>query len=241
MDDGNLLLGAEILQAASQDYPDNMDVRRAVAGAYARIGRYADAVTLFKAISMDNASVGDYQGAISAALGATDMAQAEAWLRQALGRFPGDPQILAEAARFEQARGNSGRAADYWRAALAAMPPGAAVKNLASDLETSSGAMKNPGAGRHQAPARPPPRALRKQAAALARLRAPALPLPFTPRPRPMRRARSGSILLLTIRFPCLAAHPCFPRPTGREPRPAMRPFSRPGTRQSKPRRPNRC
>ncbi len=89
-----------------------------MAGAYARVGRAADAVTLFKTIPMDNATSGDYQGAISAALGATDMVQAEAWLRQALARFPGDPKILGLAARFEQARGNNERAADYWRAAL---------------------------------------------------------------------------------------------------------------------------
>ena len=55
------------------------------------------------------------------------MSQAEAWLRLALARFPNDPQILAEAARFEQARGNTARAADFWRASLAAMPPGASA------------------------------------------------------------------------------------------------------------------
>ena len=57
MDEGNLLRGVEILQAASQDYPDNLAVRRAVAGAYARVGRVADAVTLFKTIPMENAQL----------------------------------------------------------------------------------------------------------------------------------------------------------------------------------------
>jgi tetratricopeptide (TPR) repeat protein len=136
MEEGNLLRGVEMLQAASKDYPDNLDIRRAVAGAYARVGRFADAVTLFKAIPMDNAAAGDYAGAISAALGATDMAQAETWLRQALSRFPSDPQVLGLAARFEHARGNNERAADYWRAALAVMPPGAAVKSLDSVVGT---------------------------------------------------------------------------------------------------------
>ncbi|MDR3418700.1 MAG: cellulose synthase subunit BcsC-related outer membrane protein, partial [Nevskia sp.] len=140
MDGGHLLRGVEILQAASLDYPDNMDVRRAVAGAYARVGRATDAVTLFKTIPMDSASSGDYQGAISAALGATDMAQAEAWLRQALARYPSDPQILGLAARFEQARGNNERAADFWRAALSAMPAGASMKSLDSGLVYPPGA-----------------------------------------------------------------------------------------------------
>ena len=110
-------------------------------------GRAADAVTLFKTIPMDNASSGDYQGAISAALGATDMAQAEAWLRQALAHYPNDPQILGLAARFEQARGNNERAADYWRAALAPMPPGAAMKSLDSGLGYPAGIYCASGAG----------------------------------------------------------------------------------------------
>jgi tetratricopeptide (TPR) repeat protein len=147
MDEGNLLRGVELLQAASKDYPDNLDIRKAVAGAYARVGRAADAVAIFKTIPMENASPGDYQGAISAALGAADMAQAEAWLRQALTRFPSDPQVLGPAARFEQARGNNERAADYGRAALAAMPPDAAVKSLDSGLGYPAGSYAPPAPG----------------------------------------------------------------------------------------------
>ena len=147
MTNGNLLRGVEILQAASQDYPDNMNVRRAVAGAYARVGRAADALTLFKTIPMDDASSGDYQGAIAAALAARNMAQAEAWLRQALGRFPSDPQILGLAARFEQSRGNNERATDFWRASLAVMPPGSTVRSLESGLNYPPGAYHVPGPG----------------------------------------------------------------------------------------------
>ena len=66
MEEGNLLRGVEMLQAASKDYPDNLDIRRAVAGAYARVGRFADAVTLFKAIPMDNAAAGDYASCLRA-------------------------------------------------------------------------------------------------------------------------------------------------------------------------------
>jgi tetratricopeptide (TPR) repeat protein len=130
MKSGQLVRGVEILQAASEDYPDNMTVRLAVAGAYARVGRSQEAVTLFKSLNMNDASVGDFQGAISAAISATDMAQVEAWLRIALGKYPNDPIVLGLAARFEQARGNNERAAAFWRAAIAAMPPGAGVKSL---------------------------------------------------------------------------------------------------------------
>ncbi len=130
MDAGNIARGVEILEAASEQYPNNLTVRRAVAGAYARVGRAAEAVAMFKTIPMENAVAGDYEGAVGAALAATDMVQAEAWLREALDKFPNDPGVLALAARFEQARGNVQRATDYWRAALAVLPPGASTQKL---------------------------------------------------------------------------------------------------------------
>lgn len=144
---GNLRRGVAILQAASRDYPENLAVRRAVAGAYARVGRAKDALALFKTIPLTGAGAGDYQGAIEAALGAGDLAQAEAWLRQALGAFPADPQILGSAARFEQARGNNARATEYWRAALAAMPADTSMKPLDSYLPEQAGSEKMPEAG----------------------------------------------------------------------------------------------
>jgi len=140
LNSGHLAEGVQLLQAASQNYPDSLAVRRAVAGAYAKVGRATDALGLFKTIPMDDAGPSDYQAAISAALGATDMIQAEAWLRQALAKFPGDPIILGEAARFEQARGNPQRASDYWRAALAALPPGSAAQRLDIGLTAQGGA-----------------------------------------------------------------------------------------------------
>jgi hypothetical protein len=140
LNSGRVAEGVQLLQAASQSYPDSLTVRRAVAGAYAKVGRATDALGLFKTIPMDDAGPQDYRAAISAALGATDMIQAEAWLRQALKKFPGDPGVLAEAARFEQARGNAQRAADFWRAALAALPPGSAAERLDVGLTTQGGA-----------------------------------------------------------------------------------------------------
>jgi hypothetical protein len=83
---------------------------------------------------MQDATVGDFQGAISAALAANDKAQAEVWLRQALDRYPRSPAILALAARFEQARGDNQRAAEYWRASLAAMPQASPADRLAHTL-----------------------------------------------------------------------------------------------------------
>ncbi len=133
-DNGNTARALEILDAAAQAFPDNPMVRKAVAGGYLKAGKSREALSIFKQVDFQDATAGDFQGAIGAALAANDKAQAETWLRQALDRYPRDATILAEAARFEQARGDNGRAADYWRASLAAMPEVSPVDKLAHEL-----------------------------------------------------------------------------------------------------------
>jgi len=146
LNSGHLAEGVQLLQAASQKYPEDMTVRRAVAGAYAKVSRWTDALGLFKTLPMEDAGPHDYEAAISAALGATDMMQAEAWLRQALAKYPNDAGVLAEAARFEQARGNAQRAADYWRASLASLPPGSAASRVDAGM-AGQGGSSHPAAG----------------------------------------------------------------------------------------------
>jgi len=133
-DNGNGSRAIDILDAAAQAFPDNLSVRKAVAGGYLRVGRAKESLQIFKQIDFQDATSGDFQGAIGAALTANDKAQAETWLRQALDRYPRDSAILALAARFEQARGDNGRAADYWRASLAAMPTISPTDRLAHEL-----------------------------------------------------------------------------------------------------------
>jgi tetratricopeptide (TPR) repeat protein len=147
MDSGNLLRGVEILEAALQDYPGNLGVRFAIAGAYARMGRAVDALALYKSIPMNGVGPSEFQGAIGAALAARDMAQAEIWLRVALNRFPNDPNILGLAAQFEQARGNNQRASEFWRAALALIPPGSTLQTLGSGLASPPDSWRAPGPG----------------------------------------------------------------------------------------------
>ena len=136
MDNGNPQRAVEILEAAALAFPDNLNVRKAVAGGYALVGRARDSLMLFKSVPMQDASAGDFRGAVGAALAANDRAQAEVWLRQALDRFPRDAGILQLAARFEQARGDNQRAEDYYRASLAALPQTSPVDRLAHDLVT---------------------------------------------------------------------------------------------------------
>jgi tetratricopeptide (TPR) repeat protein len=134
MDNGNVQRAVDILDAAAQAFPDNLTVRKAVAGGYIKVGRSKESLALFKTIPMQDASAGDFQGAIGAALSANDKAQAEIWLRQALDRYPHNPAVLSLAARFEQARGDNQRAVDYWKASLAAMPQASPADRLAHTL-----------------------------------------------------------------------------------------------------------
>jgi tetratricopeptide (TPR) repeat protein len=134
MDNGNVARAVDILDAAAQAFPDNVTVRKAVAGGYVKVGRAKDSLALFKTIPMQDATAGDFQGAIGAALSANDKVQAEVWLRQALDRYPRNPAILSLAARFEQARGDNQRAVDYWKASIAAMPQATPADRLAHTL-----------------------------------------------------------------------------------------------------------
>lgn len=134
LDNGNNERAVAILEAAAAAFPDNLTVKRVLAGGYLKVGRARQALAIYKTLPNDNSSAADYQGAIGAALAANDKAQAEAWLREALARYSTDYQILGAAARFEQARGDNQRAADYWRAALAAMPEGSPADRLAHEL-----------------------------------------------------------------------------------------------------------
>jgi len=134
LDNNDNQRAVDILEAASRAFPDNMTVRKVLAGGYVRTGQIKDALALYKSVGMQDASPADFQGAIGAALAANDKALAEQWLRQGLERFPNDASVLAMAARFEQARGDKQRAADYWRASIAAMPATSPTDRLAHEL-----------------------------------------------------------------------------------------------------------
>ncbi len=62
------------------------------------------------------------------------MKSAETWLRFGLEQYPKDADMLILAAKFEQARGDVNRAADYYRASLDAMPAADPGAQLATEL-----------------------------------------------------------------------------------------------------------
>ena len=131
---GNIKKSLAILNAAAKAFPDNPGVLRALASGYARAGQPKQAVLIFQSQDMTSATASDYKSAVGAALAANDSKDAETWLRYGLDQYPRDAEMLTLAARFEQARGNSGRAADYFQASLAALPPGDPGAELASEL-----------------------------------------------------------------------------------------------------------
>lgn len=127
-----------ILNAAAQAFPDNPGVERALAAGYARAGLPKQAVAIFKSQDMTSATASDYKSAVGAALAAGDKATAETWLRYGLNQYPRDAQMLILGAKFEQARGDNNRAAEYYRASLAAMPAPDPGAELADELSRPS-------------------------------------------------------------------------------------------------------
>ena len=63
MEDGNPRRAVDILDAASQAFPNNLTVTKAVAGGYARVGRAKEALVIYRTIPMQDASAGDFEGA----------------------------------------------------------------------------------------------------------------------------------------------------------------------------------
>src|SRR6202007_1773865 len=65
----------EILEAAAAAFPDNIEVRRVLAGGYTKTGQARLALNIYKSLPTQDSSAIDFQGAIGAALAANDKAQ----------------------------------------------------------------------------------------------------------------------------------------------------------------------
>ena len=155
MEDGAPQRSIDILAAASQAFPGRVALHASLAGAYAQAGRTADALDLYKTFPIEDAAAEDLERAIDAALTAGDNPQAQQWLQPALARFSRDPGLLSLASRYEQAIGNSPRAAEFYRASQAAMPSTPRPKNPSEELAhpavyaaPHSSSQQNPGARR---------------------------------------------------------------------------------------------
>ncbi|SNS49009.1 Tetratricopeptide repeat-containing protein [Granulicella rosea] len=131
---GNTRRSLAILNATARAFPDNPGVIKALAGGYSRDGQYKQSVMIWKSQNMQTATASDYKAAVGAALAANDLKDAETWLRFGLDQYPKDAEMLNLGAKFEQARGDTNRAAIYYRASLDAMPPADPGAELATEL-----------------------------------------------------------------------------------------------------------
>lgn len=126
-----------VLSTALRAFPSDASVNNALADTYVEAGDPKRAVLLYAREDISQADKEICASAIRAALAAGNRKQAEAWLQTSLDRFGRDAQILQLAAEFEQQRGDSRRAAAYYRAALqAAGPP--TIDELTSSQARSS-------------------------------------------------------------------------------------------------------
>jgi cellulose synthase operon protein C len=123
-----------ILIAAARSTPEDTVVIRALASGCARSELPVQAVILFKSQDMTTATLSDYRSAVGAALAAEDDEDAETWLHSGLEKYPKDPEMLFLAGKFERTRDNDIRAAGYFRATLAALPPGDPVAEVVAEL-----------------------------------------------------------------------------------------------------------
>jgi hypothetical protein len=123
-----------ILIAAARSTPEDTVVIRALAAGCARSELPVQAATLFKSQDMTTATVADYRSAVGAALAAEDGEDAETWLHSGLEKYPKDPEMLFLAGKFERTRDDDIRAAGYFRATLAALPPGDPVAEVVAEL-----------------------------------------------------------------------------------------------------------
>jgi cellulose synthase operon protein C len=130
----NVASSLAILNATARSFSDNPAVLPALAEGYFRSGLPKHAILIFKSQNMTNASVSDYETAVGAALVTHDNEDGETWLRNGLAAHPKDAGMLSIAAKYEQGRGKKKRAAEYYRASLAALPAVDPAVELASKL-----------------------------------------------------------------------------------------------------------
>ena len=116
---GNSKQAMAILEMASQAYPANGDIRRAMAGTYIRNHEGKLAFALYQEINWTTATAVDYAGAIAAASAAHQKEAGRQWLADGLEQYPNDPQLLTAAAQFEEGMGDTHKAEIYWRKVVA--------------------------------------------------------------------------------------------------------------------------
>lgn len=143
---GDLVAAYDMLAPALSERPGNGAVRASLARMYAQAGENKKALTLYESVlEKDPRNLDLMLAAIGTATAAKEYSWAEGTLQMALAQAPNSPKVLTAAGRLYRAEGKTSRAADYFRAAVAAE----------NALGTSSGSARPGGAGFDRVPSNP--------------------------------------------------------------------------------------
>ncbi|MFZ0593075.1 MAG: cellulose synthase subunit BcsC-related outer membrane protein, partial [Bryobacteraceae bacterium] len=136
LDRGDLPQAVSILKAASQLLPTDPAVQGSLAGAYLESRDTKNAYAVYKKWGLENATSGDFSGAVGAALSLNDNDLAVRWLNRGLQKYPRDSRLLSLAGKRAAEQGDYEKAKLYLREALASVPPD---QSGAGQVEGASG------------------------------------------------------------------------------------------------------
>lgn len=141
---GDLVAAYDTLSPVLAEKPEDVGAVGALARMYAAAGDYPQALDLYKQLQARNADSLDVQlGAAQMATQLKDYAYAEQAIDRALTIAPRDADVLTTAARLYRDQGKTGKAADFFKQALAAR----GNSGTASPLSATAAKSANPFVG----------------------------------------------------------------------------------------------
>lgn len=118
---GDLVNAYNVIAPALAVHPDDPDLQAALARMYTSAGEYVEALKLYEAARLRKPDDVDLMlAAAGTAVSTKQYGYANDAIDRALKLAPNDPRVLAQAGRVYHAQGRDAKAADYFRASLAA-------------------------------------------------------------------------------------------------------------------------
>ncbi|QQX88664.1 BCSC C-terminal domain-containing protein [Cupriavidus necator] len=145
---GDLVAAYDTLAPALSERPGNGAVRASLARMYAQAGENKKALALYESVlEKDPRNLDLMLAAIGTATAAKEFSWAEGTLQMALAQAPKSPKVLTAAGRLYRAQGKTSRAADYFRAAVAAESAAGAAPGARPDAAGFDRVPSNPFVG----------------------------------------------------------------------------------------------
>jgi tetratricopeptide (TPR) repeat protein len=142
---GDLTRAVALLEAGRKALPEDRELRSSLAGTLMAAGMHRRSLAIYKSFGLKDAEPVDYMAAIGAAM-LEDPQQAEVWMRDALGKWPANPDVLNLAGKHASQRGDYKQAQMYWRSALGYMGQRATTPFSENALTPSAGITARAGA-----------------------------------------------------------------------------------------------